>query len=56
MVQSPDFDMVPPSGVYSPEIRRSKVDLPVPLAPIKPILVLGLMCKLAPSYKARLPK
>jgi hypothetical protein len=43
MVHSPDLEIFPPSGVYSPEIKRSKVDLPVPLAPIKPILAFGLM-------------
>jgi hypothetical protein len=48
--------MEPPSALYSPTSRRSKVDLPVPFKPIRPILSLGLMCKLAPSYSAREPK
>src|ERR1700748_3581325 len=55
MVRSLAIDMVPDVGVYSPVIIFSRVVLPVPLAPIRPIFSPGLMCQLASSYNARAP-
>ncbi len=38
--------MFPEVGVYSPLMTRSKVDFPVPLAPISPIFSKGRICQL----------
>lgn len=49
------MEMLPEEGPYSPTIIFRRVDLPVPLAPINPILSPGLMCQFASSYKALEP-
>ncbi|MCY1538724.1 hypothetical protein D9M68_742790 [compost metagenome] len=49
------MDMLPEEGAYSPTIIFSKVDFPVPFAPIRPTLSPGLICQLASSYKALEP-
>ena len=46
----------PPSGCNSPTMARSKVDLPAPLRPMRPILRPTSTCKAAPSSKARPPR
>src|SRR5580692_8853727 len=55
MVRSLAMDMEPDVGVYSPTIIFSRVVLPVPLAPIRPIFSPGLICQLASSYNALAP-
>lgn len=39
------LEMLPADGAYSPLMTRSKVDFPVPLAPISPIFSCGRMCQ-----------
>ena len=46
----------PPSGCNSPTMARSKVDLPAPLRPMRPILRPTSTCRAAPSNKARPPR
>src|SRR5690554_31261 len=49
------MEMVPEVGVYSPTMSLSRVDLPVPFAPMSPVLSPGFICQLASSYNAREP-
>ncbi len=55
MVQSLALEIDPLSGKISLFISFSKVDFPLPLSPISPILSFGFICKLASSNKARPP-
>src|SRR5690554_3073652 len=49
------MEMLPEVGEYSPTMSFSRVDFPVPFAPISPVLSPGFICQLASSYKAREP-
>src|SRR5690606_24662078 len=49
------MEIVPEVGVYSPTISFSKVDFPVPFAPINPTRSPGFICQFASSYKALEP-
>src|SRR5580698_3714247 len=46
---SPRYDRVPPEGLDSPAIQRSKVDLPDPERPSRPTISPSLMVRFTPS-------
>ncbi len=45
----------PPSGVSSPAISRSRVDLPAPLAPTRPMTSPGATTRSSPEKRVRSP-